>query len=298
MAGAGLIGSAIANGLVQEGHTVQVLSTRPSPSLSSRIGFVHGRIELGADIDALAGKDAVIDATSSHVPATVQRSPAVAISGALGTSAWLAERAVAAGVRCHLYVSSGGTVYGGDPPAEGYRETDAPRPISTYGALKAATETALTAIAQGTGTRMVHLRVANAYGPGQNLTRPQGIIGVAWRNQLDDRETELYASADLVRDFIYAPDLADLCLRAIRAEHVGPLNAGSGRGTSLRELLTLMADVSGRPIDVVQRGDRPFDLPRSVLDIATARSLGWTPATSLRAGLEATWSWISAQERS
>lgn len=78
----------------------------------------------------------VVDAASSSVPLAVQRSPAATTAAHVGTSAWLAEQAVAAGVGCFVYASSGGTVYGSaDEP---HREDSFTAPISSFGAMKQA----------------------------------------------------------------------------------------------------------------------------------------------------------------
>lgn len=294
--GAGFLGSAIANRMAHSGHAVTVLSPKPGTELDleqPELTFCHGRLEVGTDLDdLLAHTQVVVDAASSYVPATVQASPAAATATAVGSSVWLAERAVSFGVGCHVYISSGGTVYGAGSTAKGHRETDRTGPISAYGAMKLAAETCISAVAHGTSTRTVALRVSNAYGPGQNLARPQGIIGVAFRNHLLGEATTLYGAAQTIRDFIYVDDVAMLCEAAVRSTHAGPLNAALGTGISLDDLLAAIEGVLQEPLRLVHVAERPFDVRRSVLDNTLARSLGWAPRTSLSEGLSATWEWI------
>jgi UDP-glucose 4-epimerase len=290
--GAGLLGSGIANRFAGRGDSVTVLAPRLHSSLGAGVNFAHGRVELGSHLaDYLDGVDVVVDAASSHVPATVQESPATAMASSIGVSSWLAEQSVNSRVSCLIYISSGGTVYG--EGVESHREDERPDPISSYGAMKVASEYAIGSIARSTSTRAVNLRVANAYGPGQNLSRPQGIIGIGWRNHLSGAPTTLYGAESTVRDFVYVDDIGDLCVAAARSSFRGAINAGSGYGISLAGVLNEMSDVAGAHISVVHEQARGFDVPRSVLDIGLARSLGWVPAVSLREGLQRTWAWIS-----
>ncbi|WP_225433809.1 NAD-dependent epimerase/dehydratase family protein [Mycolicibacterium mucogenicum] len=292
MVGAGLLGSGIANRFIQQGDSVTALAPHPNLLLDHAVDFVHGRVELGFRLEELLDcVDVVVDAASSYVPATVQESPATALASSVGVSSWLAEQAVAAHVGCFIYLSSGGTVYGEGSAA--HRESECPDPISSYGAMKVASEYAVAAITRGTATRTVSLRVANAYGPGQNLSRPQGIIGVAWRNHLGASPTTLYAAKSTVRDFVYVDDVGDLCISAAQSEFRGALNCGSGLPVTLNEVLGAMSDVAGAELLIEHQRARSFDVPRSVLDIGLARSLGWEPRVSLREGLERTWKWIS-----
>jgi UDP-glucose 4-epimerase len=290
--GAGLMGSGIANRFAQHGDSVTVLAPRPNSLLSDGVAFAHGRAELGSHLgELLEGVDVLVDAASSLVPATVQESPATAMVSSVGVSSWLAEQAVSARVSCFIYLSSGGTVYG--EGLTSHLEDERPDPISSYGAMKVASEYAVAAITRRTATRTVNLRVANAYGPGQNLSRPQGIIGVAWRNHLNGVPTTLYGAESTVRDFVYVDDVGDLCIATAGSGFRGAINAGSGRGISLAEVLGAMSEVAGAELMVVHQGARGFDVPRSVLDIGLARGLGWEPRVSLHEGLERTWAWIS-----
>ncbi len=290
--GAGLLGSGIANCFAANGDSVTVLGPHPNALLEDGIAFRHGRAEMGFRFDDLLSDiDVVVDAASSLVPATVQRSPSATLASAIGISSWLAEQAVGAGVGCFVYLSSGGTVYG--EGSQAHREDERPDPISSYGAMKVASEYAISAITRDTATRAVNLRVANAYGPGQNLARPQGIIGIAWRNHLNGEPTTLYGAETTVRDFIFIDDIGRLCIAAAGTSFRGALNAASGSGISLAEVLQAMSEVTGEKLKLIHQNPRTFDVPRSVLDITRAREIGWEPRVQLKEGLERTWAWIS-----
>ena len=98
----------------------------------------------------------------------------------------------------------------------------------------------------------------------------------------------------MVRDYLYVSDLVDALELAAGAETGEKvLNVGSGRGTSLNELVALIAEVTGEQplVDYVRA--RSLDVPASVLDVSRARKeLGWEPHTPLAEGIARTWGWI------
>jgi UDP-glucose 4-epimerase len=275
---------------------VSVLS--PHPELfrpdDPRIQQVHGHLEIGSDLDDLLSKNKwVVHVGSSATPASVQRAPASSIGPALASVAWLAERCREAGTEALLYVASGGTIYGPGDSSHPHKESDPLNPISAYGALSAACEFTLTGILAGTATRLISLRVANAYGTRQNPARQQGIVVAAWTRLLRGEPVVLYGGGVQLRDFIYASDVAGLGFHALSRAGAGPINCGSGVGTSIAELLDKMERVAGRRFGIEHRPARPYDVQRSVLDTSRAYQLGWTPRVSLDEGLLQTWRWLS-----
>ena len=98
----------------------------------------------------------------------------------------------------------------------------------------------------------------------------------------------------MVRDYLYVSDLMYALERATEVEsRERVLNIGSGRGTSLNELVRLIAEVVGERPAVEYLPARALDVPVSVLDIGRARAeLGWSPKTELAEGIARTWDWI------
>ncbi len=92
-----------------------------------------------------------------------------------------------------LASSAGGIYSGGDPP---FTERHRPNPISPYGRTKLATEELASEFAAGNGQPTVIGRIANLYGPGQNLSKPQGLISQLCWAQVRARPTSIYVSPD------------------------------------------------------------------------------------------------------
>jgi UDP-glucose 4-epimerase len=121
------------------------------------------------------------------------------------------------------------------------------------------------------------------------------------RALLRDEAVELWGDGSVVRDYVYAGDVADACVRGLErdtaAGHV--YNVASGRGTSLLELLEACAAAAGIEPTVVRTPARTFDVDAIVLDPdAARRDLGWTATTSLEEGLARALAWLRDHLRS
>lgn len=294
--GNGFLGSYFKDAFQQGNINVSVLSPHPElfRSDDASIRQIHGHLELGSDLDSLLAEHKwVVHVGSSATPASVQGAPASSIGPAVASVAWLGERCRQVGTEALLYVASGGTIYGPGEPGHPHRESDSLKPISAYGGLSAASEFVLSGILAGGATRLVSLRVANAYGQRQNPARQQGIVVAAWTRLLRDETVVIYGGGVQERDFIHASDVARLGLLALEAQLEGPINCGSGVGVSIAELLKKMERVAGRQFRIEHRPARPYDVQQSILDTSRAVQLGWQPQVSLEEGLRQTWQWLS-----
>ncbi|MDQ1482558.1 MAG: UDP-glucose 4-epimerase [Actinomycetota bacterium] len=108
-----------------------------------------------------------------------------------------------------FFASSAGGVYAGvgAPP---YDESSPVRPLSAYGQAKLDGEALVTAWSRQTGTPALIGRIANIYGPGQNLAKAQGLISQICRSHLTGQPLSIYVSLDTLRDYLFAPDGARL----------------------------------------------------------------------------------------
>jgi UDP-glucose 4-epimerase len=108
-----------------------------------------------------------------------------------------------------FFASSAGGVYAGvgAPP---YDESSPVRPLSAYGQAKLDGEALVTAWSHRTGTPSFIGRIANIYGPGQNLAKAQGLISQICRSHLTGQPLSIYVSLDTLRDYLFAPDGARL----------------------------------------------------------------------------------------
>lgn len=125
----------------------------------------------------------------------------------------------ASGTGAFFLASSVGGVYAGvgEPP---YHEHSRVAPLADYGRAKLEAENLVRPWVSAHRQRGLIGRIANLYGPGQNLAKPQGLVSQLCAAHLRRRPQAIWVSLDTRRDYIYAPDCAGLvldCLDRLRA---------------------------------------------------------------------------------
>ncbi len=159
------------------------------------------------------------------------------------------------------------------------------RPASIYGKCKAAYWIGVDAAAQHYGFSASWARIFMPYGPGDPPARLIPSVLSAIR---ENRRMQATSGRQL-RDFIYAPDAADLLIRLLFSAATGVFNVGTGVGTPVRRVIEHMVERGGGR-DLVIYGARepaPGEPPMLVADMAKVqRVLGWSPSMSLEAGLD------------
>ncbi len=240
--------------------------------------------------------DAVIHLATNSNPTNSELNRIQDVEENLVGTLQLLDACVERGVGRFVLASSGGTVYG-IPERTPIPETHPTNPISSHGALKLAIEKYVQVYGAQFGLSYVILRCANAYGPGQTGVRGQGIIGRAILTALRDETLEIWGDGTVVRDFVYVEDVAEAFLLAATAAAArGVVNIGSGKGTSVNEIIHLVGRGMGRPLRVRYTALRQLDVPTSVLDITKASAaLNWRPVTPLEDGIEPCYAWARSQ---
>ena len=244
-----------------------------------------------ADLDRLVADHAIVTHLAwSTIPQTSEADPAADLGGNIGLFIRLLRAASARGARV-VFASSGGTVYGREGSAP-FREDDPLRPIGAHGAGKAAAELYAHAFRHSHGADVRIARLSNPFGAGQGGSRLQGAVSRFAAAALRGETIEIWGDGSVVRDYLHIADAVAGLIRLGEAdrEALGPdpvFNLGSGVGTSLTEVVALIEDGIGRKADVRHLPGRPFDVPRSVLDIARAEErLGWRPRLTVREGIQ------------
>ncbi len=103
--------------------------------------------------------------------------------------------------------SSAGGVYAGAGRAP-FTETDVVSAISPYGTAKLQAERIARDFAAASGAGVLVGRIANLYGPGQNLAKPQGLVSHICRSQLSGQPLSVYVPLDTTRDYLFVHDCA------------------------------------------------------------------------------------------
>lgn len=152
-----------------------------------------------------------------------------------------------------VLVSSAGGIHAGSPRPP-FDETTPPAPISPYGRARLAQEEAAAALL-GQRWPVVLARVSNVYGPGQDLSKLQGLISRLALCSLTREPLNLFVPLSTVRDYIYVDDVAAHIHAWIAHEAGAPAGArvrilASGQGTSIGQLVRTAQDVGHRKVPI------------------------------------------------
>jgi len=161
------------------------------------------------------------------------------------------------------------------------------RPLTPYGATKAAAEMLLSGYAGGYGMTTCALRLANVYGPG--MENKDSLVPRLMRAHLAGRPIQVYGDGRQRRDLVHVSDVVAGLFAAWRSGHVGPLIVGAGRSVSVLDIVAAVGDVVGVPVAVEHVAPKPGEMPNVIVSIERARALGYQPAMDLPAGLATVW---------
>jgi len=297
--GAGFIGSSAVAALLTAGHQPVVLdnlSSGRSTNLPQTVKL-HCVDILSAELaDVLIAErpEAVMHlAAQVSVSWSLANPVADATVNLLGTLRVL-DACVRTGCRKVIYASSA-AVYG-DPDRLPVSEDHPARPLSPYGASKHAVEHYLPIYRQHHGLDFTVLRLANVYGPRQELSAESGVTTQFLHRLLGEQRPLVEGDGLQTRDFIYVKDVARAFVSALNGGSGEIINIGSGQEQTVLSLLGELQLVLGRPAVAIHGPARSGDIRHSVLDCSKARQqLGWVPHCSFHAGLQETVEWFGGQ---
>ena len=150
-----------------------------------------------------------------------------------------------------------------------------------------------------TGIPAVALRYSCTYGPRQSLFNPYtGVIAIFCTRLLNGLPPVMYEDGGQTRDLCFVEDIARANLLAATTDGVDglPVNVGSGRATSVRELAGIIAGQLGIDIAPLARGEfRPGEIRSLISDISRARTMGYEPRVRLEEGIARYVAWIKTQ---
>lgn len=304
--GAGYIGSHTALAVLGAGHEPILLDnfSNSFPAVVDRLGEIAGRsltiiagdvrdLILVRSVLAAEHIDAVIHFAASKAVAESVADPLPYFANNVGGTLTLLEAMEAEGVRTIVF-SSSATVYG-EPRRLPIDEGHPTGAINPYGQTKLICENMLSELARADrGWRVSLLRYFNPVG-----AHPSGLIGEdpmgipnnlmplvtrAARGEMDRLQiygTD-YATSDgtAVRDYIHVVDLAEGHVAALEAlgggDRLQLFNLGTGRGTSVMELITAFEQATGVKVPHVAADRRPGDVAEMYAEAKKAeRELGW-----------------------
>ena len=292
--GAGFLGSALANRLATEGHQVHALddlSNGDAARLAPSVGFTQGDADNVPLLwSLLQNIDCVYHlAARVSVPQSILHPREYARVNVGGTVS-LMEAMRDTGVGRVIFTSSG-AVYG-NQPRQPVREDDPPHPDTPYAVSKWSAEQYIRTIGDLWGLETVALRVFNAYGPGQSLPVSHAPVVPRFLQQaLTGGSIVVFGDGRQTRDYIYVDDVVAALIASATAQGINRsvINIGSGRETSVTDLIDYIECAVGRRANVIHNPTKSGGVPRLTAEIDRARELlGFQPEVDLATGLQLT----------
>jgi UDP-glucose 4-epimerase len=291
--GSGFIGRHAVAGLSHAGAQVRVVDLRPHPDPSADIvvGDIGDPEVLSEAFDG--GVDSVVHlAAVTSVLRSVENPGGTFDTNVAGTHAVL-EAARAAGVGSLVFASTNAVT--GPMEAPAIVETATLKPLTPYGATKAAAEMLMSAYTASYDVRCVCLRLTNVYGPG--MQAKDSIVARLMRAIRLEREFEIYGDGRQVRDYVHVSDVIGAVRLALdRQDWSGPVVIGSGKSLSVLEVLDTVRSVTGASLDVRHGPARPGEMPAVIVDPSRALSSGWAPRYDFAEGVRGVWEEWSAAD--
>jgi UDP-glucose 4-epimerase len=308
--GAGYIGSAAAQVLLQHGHQVTVYDSLVKgyrDAVPDEADFIEADL---ADHETLKAAlqarpyDAVMHFAAFIEAGESMTDPGKYFDNNVSNSFGLIEAAVRAGVNKFVLSSTAAVYQSSNEPLD----EDSPLgPNNVYGQTKLMIEQTLEWYRQVHGLHFAALRYFNAAGAlpdrGEAHQPESHLIPLTLQVPLGQREQIYIFGTDYptpdgtcIRDYIHIRDLISAHLLALDALDENDkliYNLGNGAGYSVREVIETARQVTGHPIPAVEAPRRPGDAPRLVASSERIqRELGWKPQiTDLKEIIASAWRW-------
>ncbi|WP_427919460.1 UDP-glucose 4-epimerase GalE [Streptomyces sp. cg40] len=309
--GAGFIGFHVVRAMVAAGERVAVyddLSTGDPARVPDDVPFVKGTVLdpglLRTTLSELSVTGVVHLAAKKQVGESVERPLHYYRENVQGLQTLL-QAAADTGVRDFLF-SSSAAVYG-MPDVDLVTENTPCAPVNPYGETKLAGEWLVRAAGRAHGMTTACLRYFNVAGAADEHLADSGVsnlVPMVFEKLTrggapvifgDDYDTP---DGTCVRDFVHVEDIASAHLaaaRALSAREPGSdltVNIGRGQGVSVREMITLIAEVTGygpaaAPVTAPRRAGDPARVVASADRVRA--ELGWTARHDVRAMVASAW---------
>ena len=284
--GAGFIGRRVVAALLAEGAEVTVADLKPFTGDSSVRVVTGDLVEPEVVSQAVApGTGTIIHLAARTSVLESLQDPEAYYRNNVTLTAGLLELARQRSVRTLLFASTNAVV--GNVGQALITEQAPLRPLTPYGATKAASEMLISCYAAAYGVRGVPLRFSNVYGPG--MEHKDSFIPRLMKAARDGAGVKVRGDGTMIRDVIQVDDVVSGIFAAWHSDHSGPMILGSGQSVTVNQMVETARRVTGIDIPAENVPVQQGEMPAVKLDISVARSLGYSPTYDLEKGMATVW---------
>lgn len=295
--GAGMVGRALTSKLLELGAQVTIADLHCPSDLEPEVNYVNKDLRYLHNCEEICdGKDYVFNIIGvKGSPQACATQPADFMVPMLQFNTNMMEAARRANVDWYLYTSSVG-VYS---PADVFYEDDVwtsfPSPNDKFaGWAKRMGELQAEAYSIQYGWNKVSIvRPANIFGKYDNFNPVNSMVIPSLIRKAQENEVlEVWGNGSAIRDFIFANDVADSMISAVEKQVTEPINLGSGKGYSIKEVVELVVKHSGKDLQVKWLTDKPNGDAIRIMSTSKAESYGIKANTSLDDGIKVVTEWF------
>jgi GDP-L-fucose synthase len=295
--GGGMIGRSLVKLLLDRGAKITIADLTKPTDLPE--GVEHVQVDLrffDNCLDICKGKDYVFHlAGVKGSPKMCAEQPVDFMVPMLQFNTNMMQAAFDANVKWYLYTSSVG-VYA---PAEVFVEDTVwntmPSPNDRFaGWAKRMGELQAEAYGIQYGKKNISIvRPANVYGAYDNFNPANAMVVPSLIRKAQENDVlEVWGDGSTIRDFIHADDVALGMIYAVEKQITEPINLGSGKGYSIKEVVDMVVKHSGKQLEVKWLTDKPAGDKIRLFDMARAKSYGFDISVSLEEGIKNTTDWF------
>lgn len=275
----GFLGKSMTQYLLNNSYSNLVLFGRNFSTLNiekkeNRCTLVGGNFSRNYDFNSLTyGVEKVFHLISTSRPNTHFNDYFDELEQNVAPTFKLLESCVKNGVKQIVFLSSGGTIYGlskGIP----HTELDQTNPICSYGIQKLVIEKYLQLFYRKFGLDYRIIRLSNLFGPLQNPKGGLGAVTTFSYQAVNKQKIHVFGDGSIIRDYIYIDDAIQGIINICKYNGSEKLfNLGSGKGSSLNDVITCIENILGESILIEYEPERTIDVPYSVVDISKYHSI-------------------------
>jgi len=295
--GGGMIGRSLVKFLLEKKAQITIADLTEPSDLPKGVEYVKIDLRYFDQCEAICkDKDYVFNLVGiKGSPKMCAEQPADFMVPMLQFNTNMMEAARRANVKWYLYTSSVG-VYA---PAEVFKEDDVlntvPSPNDKFaGWAKRMGEMQAEAYSIQYGWNKVSIvRPANVYGAYDNFNPANAMVVPSLIRKAQENDVlEVWGDGSPIRDFIHADDVALGMIFAVENQITQPINLGSGKGYSIKEVVDMVVKYADKPLEVKWLTDKPAGDKIRLFDMTRAKNHGFNTSVSLEEGIKKTTEWF------